>query len=315
MLDTQVITQEEWKRDNAILFEQLGSRDPMQVKKAEDTINAFTRTTMKEDGVYRRVIPMIPIPNEELDRSVATSKPVKVIDREPDNPGSITIPFAALPSSLYMQAERYEVRFVRMATPRYTKDVSELRTWIMDVRQVLSDNSIKDLLAEEDKKFFAACDYATVGPDIVVANSGVVQHQVFDGDINRDSLFDMKKVLPSTPSSLETHTIVVNHITINDVCKFTYEEMGGDVSGEIMKKGWTIEEFMGIRWIITIKKALVPTKSFRLFADPSFIGKSFSLEPVTLHVKRDAYFVEFFAYEEIGGAIGWTSGIGRVDHQ
>lgn len=311
---SQVVTQEDWKRDNELLFEKISSGDPVQIKQAEDAVNAFTRTKMREDGFYRKVIPMVPISNDELDRAVDTSKPIKIVDREPDSPGAITIPFASLPMNLYINAERYAVHFVRMTTPKYTKDVTELRTWIMDVRQVLSDNAVKDLLAEEDAKFLAACNTCMVAADTVVPTSGVAQWQTFNGAINRDSLCDMRKVLPSTPSSLETHTVLLNHITINDVMKFTRDEMGGDLSGDIMKKGWTIEEMLGMRWLITIKKGLVGNGSFFLFADPAFIGKSFELEPVQMYIKRDAWFVEFMSFQEIGGAIGWTSGVGRVDH-
>ncbi len=50
-----------------------------------------------------------------------------------------------------------------------------------------------------------------------------------------------------------------------------------------------------------------------MFADPRFIGKSFILEDTTMHVKREAYMIEFFCYETIGGSIGHTGGLSRVD--
>jgi len=65
--------------------------------------------------------------------------------------------------------------------------------------------------------------------------------------------------------------------------------------------------------IITIKRDLVPDDSVFFFGDPRFIGKSYLLEDTTMHVKREAYMIEFFSYETLGGSIGHTGGLARAD--
>lgn len=310
-----VMTQEESKMLSEAIFEKLSSRDPFLMKQAEDAVNEFTRTKMREDGFYRRIMPPIPITNDELDRQVDTDKPVKVVDKEPDSPAAISIPFATLPTNLYIRGPRYRVMFDRIATPRFTKDVDELRTWIMDIRQVLSDNAIKDMLAEEDGKFIKAVNTALVGPGLTVPTSGTVQHEVIAGGITRDTLCDCLKVMPNTPSNLEVHMVLVNNITIKEVMKFGHNEMGGTLSEDIIKSGWSLQEFLGVKWVITIKKGLVPTNTMYQFADPKFIGKSYVLEDTTMYIRREAYMLEFFAYETMGGTIGHTSGLARIDFQ
>lgn len=312
---TMLSTQEENKLLSETIFEKLSSRDPILEKQAIDAVNDFTRTKMREDGFYRRIMPPIPITNDELDRAVDTDKPVKVVDKEPDSPAAISIPFATLPQNLYIRGPRYRVMFDRIATPRFTKDVDELRTWIMDIRQVLSDNAIKDMLAEEDGKFLRAVNTAIVGAGLVVPTSGTVQYEVISGGITRDTLWDSLKVMPNTPSNLEVHCVLLNNITIKEVGKFSRNEMGGDLSQDIMKQGWSLQEFMGVKWIITIKKGLVATNTMYHFADPKFIGKSYVLEDTTMYIRREAYMLEFFAYETMGGTIGHTSGLARVDFQ
>ena len=307
------MTQEESKLLNEAIFEKLSSRDPGLEKQAVDAVNDFTRVKMREDGFYRRIMPPIPISNDELDRQVDTDKPVKVVDKEPESPAAISIPFATLPVNLYIRGPRYRVMFDRIVTPRFTKDVDELRTWIMDIRQVLSDNAIKDMLAEEDGKFIRAVNTAMVGAGLTVPTSGVVQHEVIAGGITRDTLWDSLKIMPNTPSNLEVHAVLLNNITIKEVAKFSRNEMGGDLSADVMRNGWTLQEFMGIKWIITIKKGLVPTNTFYHFADPKFIGKSYVLEDTTMYIRREAYMLEFFAYETMGGTIGHTSGLTRAD--
>lgn len=310
------MTQAESKLISEAIFEKLASRDRGLEKEATDAVNEFTRTKMREDGFYRRIMPPIPITNDELDRQVDTDKPVKIVDKEPDSPAAISIPFATLPTNLYIRGPRYRVMFDRIVTPRFTKDVDELRTWHMDIRQVLSDNAIKDMLAEEDGKFMRAVNTALVGPGLTVPTSGVVQHEVIAGAITRDTLCDSLKVMPNTPSNLEVHLVLVNNITIKEIMKFTGNETGtGAISEDILKKGWTLQEFLGCKWIVTIKKGLVPTNTMYHFADPKFIGKSYTLEETTMYIRREAYMLEFFAYETMGGTIGHTSGLARVDFE
>jgi hypothetical protein len=287
---------------------------PGMEKRALDAVVDYTRFRMREEGFYRRILPPVQVSNDDLDQQVDTDKPVKIIEREPDSPAAISIPFNTLPMNLYVRGQKYRVTFDRIVTPRFTKDVDELRTYRMDIRQILSDNAIKDMLAEEDRKFIEACNAAMGGAaDTTVTQSGLVQWETIYGGITRDTLQDSFKILPRTISRLEVGTCLVNNLTIRELMKFGREEMGGDFSQDVFKNGWSEQNFMNARWIISIKQDLVPTDSVFMFADPKFLGKSFILEDTTLFVDRKAYMLEFFAYETLGGAIGNTNAVARVD--
>lgn len=294
---------------NETLFEQLST--PGMEKTAIDAVNDFTRTKMREDGFYRRIMPPLQISNDELDRQVDTDKPVKVVDKEPDSPAAISIPFATLPMNLYIRGPRYRVAFDRIVTPRFTKDVDELRTYVMDIRQVLSDNAIKDMLAEEDSKFMTACDAILGDAGSLVPTSGVEQHTAISGNFTRDSLADALKIMPKTPSHLEVNTVLLNNVAIKEILKWGRDEAGGDFSQDLVKNGWSETELLNTRFIITIKRDLVEDDEAYMFADPKFIGKSYLLEDTTMYIKREAYMLEFFAYETAGGTIGHTSGIAK----
>lgn len=297
---------------NETLFEALNN--PGMYKQAVDAVNDFTRTKMREDGFYRRILPPLQISNDELDRQVDTDKPVKVVDKEVDSPAAISIPFGTLPSNIYIRGPRYRVMFDRIVTPRFVKDVDELRTWVMDIRQVLSDNALKDMLAEEDGKFLFACNAIMLGADVPVPyNGNVVQWETIEGGITRETLQDARKIMPRGPSHLEAHTALINNVTIKEIEKFGRDEMGGDFSQEVIKNGWAEANFMGMRWIITIKRALVPDDAMYMFADPKFIGKNFMLEDTTMYIRREAYMLEFFSYQTSGGSIGHSGGIARAD--
>ena len=307
------LSQAESKLVNEAIFERLDSRDPAMIKQAESAVNEFTRVFMREYGFARGILPPIPIQNSDLDRLVSTDKPIKIVDKEPGSPAAVSVPFNTQPETWYILGPRYMVTFDRILTSRFTKDVDELRTWIMDIRQVLSDNSIKDMMAEEDTKFLNSVNSSIVGANTVVPTSGVVQYQTIPGAITRDGLWEMLMLLPNTPSRLETHTVLTNTITIKHVAKMGRTEFGGDLAQDIMKSGWTYQEFMNTRFLITIKIGLVGTGTFYLFADPKFMGKHYELEATTMSIKREDFMIEFFAYRTAGMTIGNTNSVARQD--
>jgi hypothetical protein len=304
-------TQSEIQLLNETLFEQLDT--PGMQKQAIDAVNDFTRTKMREDGFYRRIMPPLTITNDELDRQVDTDKPVKIVDKEPDSPAAVSIPFATLPVNFYIRGPRYRVMFDRIVSPRAVKDVDELRTYVMDIRQVLSDNMIKDMLAEEDGKFMTAINAVLPTAGAPAVGSGEVQYEEIYGGITRETLVDALKIMPRTASHFEVETCLVNNLTIKELLKFGRDEMGGDFSQDIIKNGWAETNFLNCRWIVTIKTGLVPTDSLFMFASPKFIGKNYELEPTTMYIRREAYMLEYFAYETTGGSFGHTNGLARVD--
>ena len=304
-------TQQEIQLLNETLFEQLDT--PGMQKQAIDAVNDFTRTKMREDGFFRRIMPPLTITNDELDRQVDTDKPVKVVDKEPDSPAAASIPFATLPINFYIRGPRYRVMFDRIVSPRAVKDVDELRTYVMDIRQVLSDNMIKDMLAEEDGKFMAAINAILPTAGAPAVGSGEVQYEEIYGGITRETLVDALKIMPRTPSHFEVETCLVNNLTIKELLKFGRDEMGGDFAQDIIKNGWAETNFLNCRWIVTIKTGLVPTDSLFMFASPKFIGKNYELEPTTMYIRREAYMLEYFAYETNGASFGHTNGLARVD--
>ena len=297
---------------NQRIWESLST--PGHEKTAIDAVNDFTRTRMREDGFFRKIMPPLELSNDELDRTVETDKPVKVIDKEPESPAAISIPFGTLPINCYIRGPRYRVTFDRLVSPRFTKDVDELRTYVMDIRQILSDNAIKDMLAEEDSKFIYAVTSALIAPGTNLPWSGRPQWAQIDGGITRETLLDGFKVMPRTDAHLEVATVLCNNITIKEVQKFGRDEMGGDFSQDVLKDGWSSADFMKAKWVITIKRDLVPDDTFFHFADPKFIGKHFTLEPTTMYIKREAYLMEFFAYQTSGATLGHTGGLARVDY-
>lgn len=288
--------------------------NPATEKQAVDAVNDFTRTIVREDSFFDRIIPAVPITNAELDRQVYTDKPMKIVDKEPGSPAAKTVPFGTLPDNFYIRGPRYAVMFDRIVTQRAVKDVDELRTWSMDIRQVISDNCIRDMLAELDSKFVGAIDTMLVAADTAVPWSGVPQWVTLHGGVTRENLEESYKVMPRTPAHLVPTKGLVNNVTVYDFLKWGQDEAGGDFSASLLRNGWAEAEFGNLTWVTTNKRDLVPDGTTYLFADPKFIGKNFELEPVTMYVKREAFLLEFFSYGTRGASLGHSGGLARIDY-
>lgn len=305
-------TQAEYQADNALFLENLMTEGREKI--AAEAGGDWTRTTVREDGIFRRILPMEQVGDDRLSRSVRTNKNVIVVDREPPVPPAVVINFRARPDDWYIDTARYEVEFQRNSSPSIVVDVDELRTFVMDIRQVMQDNMAKDLMTLEDESWFSAVNDVLVAADSVLDYSGVSQWQTISGGISRVTLQEAFKVLPSTPFHLETHTVVINNVTIREIMKWHRDEVGDDYAGKLLRDGFTETDFMRARWIVSIKReTIIPDDSIYLFANENFIGKSYSLQDVTLFLERRAYMVQMNLYELIGSSIGHVGGCGRVD--
>ena len=115
-----------------------------------------------------------------------------IVEYEPESPPATSVPFVSTPLTRYIKGRRFRVMFQRVQTPRFTKDVDELRTYKnIDIRQVLSDNSLKDLQKEVDGKFIATVEFLLGGSaGSTNPDTGVIQWRAISGGITRDTFVD-----------------------------------------------------------------------------------------------------------------------------
>lgn len=282
-----------------------GHIEASNYKAAAEMATDFTRIRIRESSFFEKIMPGVKIGNDQLTPQLSTDKNVKLVEREPNSPAAITIPLGTQPVEFQFNGDRYAVYFDRIVTPKFTQDISRLRTYGMDIRQVLSDNAILDMEYEFDRKMLIAVQSIVGSQGSTVTETGQIQNiKIIDtAGITRSSLFEMKKVLPRTYAHLEAVTILVNNVTIYDIAKFGRDEAGGDMSQTMFSDGFQTKQLLNANWIVTNKTTLVSESQFYLFASPEFMGKSFILDDVTMYVDKKAYNLEFFAYCERGATI------------
>lgn len=305
-----------------------------QIKEAAEASTEFTRLTLREEGLLRKVMPPKTITPADLDKQLDTDKPVKIIDKEVTQPLSVSVPFGTLPSNQYISGARYRVDFARLLTRNYTKDVIELGQYDYDIRNMFKDNAIKDHSTMEDVPFFnlvrTICS-STSDPTALVGNavseiSGKVQYYDFTDatknpytitGFSRDSLASAFTIMTRgygdptlhTPVRLHTDLCVMNVTTGMEFCKLLPEEIGRPLSERMMSEGLVVDTFLGRRFLFTIKDDIILNGEMLMFAKPQFLGVLLELEQPTMFIENRAFMLEFFIYSCIGASIGNAYGL------
>jgi len=282
------------------------------VKSASAAGTNMIRRRIREDGFLRNIIPPETVTDTDLDRVVEHDRPVIIEDMEPSSPGAVSIPFGASTDSQTYYGNKYTVVFNPITTKEYTKDVNELRTYRMDLRQVITDNSLKDMQTEEDGQYISICDQI-VGPSNGVGATGLQQNFDIQGGITRDTYVEVLSKLENF--NLNNGVFLMNRRTAKEFLKFDRSEIGGDLAEKLFTDGLTAlqeAKIFGVRHLFTIKRDLVPDNVVYLFGEPSYLGKFYELSPTTLYVEKKKETLRFQARETIGVAVANVGAIQKV---
>jgi len=293
-----------------------------EVEKVAQASSEYTRTQIREDSFAFKITPPEKATDDMLDRDL--DERLRIIwELEPDSPGSMWVPLQTIPEGEYIKGSRYQIPFARVLTRKYTKDVDELRTYRQDIRKLLTDNSIKDGLAEIDAKWINTMERivkdtagAIPGPNLF---TGKVQWRGFSGGLTKENFVEAKKMLPRGSTTmagkfrLRNYVALMNDVTAQDWQKLTTLEVGDEPVTDMFRNGMTMDTFLGIKNVFTIKDDLVPDNVVYFFAAPEFLGKCFYMTDWTMFMKKEAYFIEMFSYWMGGFAIGNVAGVCRAD--
>lgn len=278
-------------------------------KVAANAATAYTRVRMREEGILRRNMDLEILTADDLDKQLDDSGWVKIYELEPDSPGAISTPFAAFSPSVWIRGRRYPVQLQRIQTQRYQCDVAMLKTWDADLRQIVSDNSIKDILYHEDSFYINLIHSALIGADQNVPWSGIPQWVTIAGGVDRDNAVEATNIMGRTDAHVEPSTGLMNNVTWREFMKWQRSEVGGDMAQDFIKNGFHEQEWLDITWTTTIKRDLVPDNRWYMFGPQEFMGHFVGMDDTTMFVKVEAWMLEFFAYEILGLSFGHTAAL------
>jgi hypothetical protein len=309
------LTQDQIVANNNTYLDLLDS--PGMSKQAADDTSEYIRYKVREAGFTRKIIP----PTENVpsfERQIFTDKPVVIYDKESDVDWAISVGYSGLPSNFYIEPRRFAVTPTLVRSPKVMKDKWTLRTAKYDIKQVFADNTVKDIQAAEDRESLRTVNTLLVGVGQVMPESGSIQYQSLSGGFSRNNVVTaVNQILIDTPFSIPTETTLVHQITWAEQMKWDRLEAGGDYSEELLTEGWSEARLFdkSTKWLVTIKRGLVPKGTSYMFGPTKFLGKSVLFTPPTMYVETKVVgWYMFQVVEEIGTTFAHTGAFARADY-
>jgi hypothetical protein len=294
-----------------------------QEKQAAVSAQQFTRNKLREESFAEKIITPIDISNDELDKAENPELLVKWNDREPDTAPATTVPLGVVPDAVQFYGTRYPAYFTRITSPKFNKDIDHLRTYDYDIRAIMLEISTKDIATEIDSRFIERVNSVIGSQNAANPLNGLElpQNVTISGGITRENVAEAFKVIkrlrvpfgPSQPDGGESKGVMLmNTVTADDFVKMGRSEVGGDLAQDMFVNGLPSKTLLGVKPIYTIKRDLVPDGVIYLFSSEEFFGKYYRLQPLTVFMKNEAYFLEYFQYMNISMAIGNVKGAVKV---
>jgi len=303
------LTQNEF---NERVWEQIAQSGDGTLKVASEQSSSWVKRQIREDGFARLILPFETVTDADLTKHEDSELPVVIGEMEPDSAGAVTLSFNDGPESAFFRGENFITYFSKISTPEFTKNIDELRTWRYNLRDIVTDNAIRDMSAEEDGRFIKTVDKITGSTADQAGESGAVQYYEVTGGITRSTYKETLRML--TRRNLNNGVFLMNRDTAVEFAGWTRDEIGGDLSQDIFNKGISAlkeARIMGVRHIFTIKRDLVPDNVVYQFAEPDYLGKAYILSDITMYVKKERDMIRFSAEEKIGMTIANVAAVNR----
>lgn len=270
-------------------------------KEASAAMTAFVRQKLREDGFTRKIMTPQLLTSSDLDRGL-DDQPRKIVEKEPDSIAA-DLPLSGRAELRYFKTDRYEVTFSKISSRTFQKSKYELATYATDIRQVLQDNSVKDLQFTEDSNFIAGLKTIAAAQHggIVDANAGFGIKSLMEmvNELVKVKQKPAKILMPwnlylklySRPSS------VVGSITANE-----------HFNGQDMRQAFGFEIIPTNKLDLMSSDGTIQGDMIAIFAPESYLGQFYSLQEPTVFLKTEQDMIEFTTYESVGVGIGNTNG-------
>lgn len=280
-----------------------------QTKEAEEKGSLFLRKEIREHSIARKILTPMDITEDELDQSLDSDQPMKIVEKEIDTRASF-VPFRGTGDHKWFYGDKYAVKFGKIETERFSKSKFELMTYRNDIRKYLTDNAVYDMANQEDNKFFRLVDEAialdAATQEIVVPiGTGTVAQQIQKAVVaGYQRMTTKRKPLGKLVMAKSLYLEILNS---------DQAQVGDNITGRHYDKGVEGEESLwGIPVCTTIKagtvldgnKTIIKDNEIYFMPHENFLGNFFLLQDATLYIKQEADIFTFWSYSAPGIGIG-----------
>lgn len=294
--------------------DKLLSGDQNMVKTAGLAGTEFFRTRIRENAVYRKLLPPKAVTADNFDVLEDTDFPAIIVELDINSAGASQVNFETGPTGATFAGRKARCEFGRIMTRKYEIDKIRLTGFKMPVLEVLYDLMLKDIMDVEDEAW-AALNNMIVGE----ADDQKAQYKEFGvrravkQPWSREGLGNIKDGMTMTAGKLRAAKGLMNELRYSKLIQFDRQEVGGDMAQDMLIDGTTVSKLNGLDLVVTSKTEVCAANDLWIFAEPQFYGANFTYEDVSMVTdEQDGIFLTFFAHETIGGLVTNRAGVSKV---
>ena len=201
MLETmEKMSQAEYEAFSLSTYEKFASGTTDLDKSGAADMDVMTRKMVREGSFFDSIITPKELSPDENVIQVDTDQHVVLIPFEPDSPGAVATYLDGPSDQFYAYGRYYPLRLQEFNTGTVVKTLLELETYKYDIRQILGDNMVKDLIAMNDY----------LGMDPNQSNLGCCQLDELlrqSSDVSRSEQRDHLQLLERCPEASVRRTV------------------------------------------------------------------------------------------------------------
>lgn len=294
--------------------DKLCSNDPGMVKQAGLAGTTYFRTRMRENAVYRKLLPPVSVTADNFDVNEFSDLPSMIVELDMNSEGAMQVAFETPTTGATFNGRKIRCEFGRVMTPKYHIDKIRLTGYKMPILDVLYDYMLKDIMDVEDESW-ADANNSIVGTwdnqAEQIANFGIRRciKQTFD----RDGIATINDGMLLTKGKLKPSKGLMNEILYGKMVLWGRDAVGGDMAQDMLFNGVHTGKLNKLDVVVTSKETVCDLYDMYIFTDPQFYGAFYTYEDVNMVTdEKDNIELTFFAHETIGGVIANCAGVSKI---
>jgi hypothetical protein len=310
---------------------------PADVARMNELGGNYIRDRLREVSFLDKLIPPQYVTRQDCQVSTQTDTLVKIVEIEPKSK-AVTMGFRGEPRTRVLTGQRVETAFMTIASEIYQKTEQELLAYTMPITKIVEENMVKDMQEIRDREFLLHAEAAVQALQTsanggtskalnatAIAGSAVVEFAVRKGALARVASTDDQTVRPIQRADfvegykmldgnrLRTETSLITEVDFDDTLQWTLEDNGDKLQSEVQVDGWKYNNFMGRRYVRTIKTDILRPGNLYFFTAPNFLGRNFILNNVKFYIDKVANLISFQAWMDVAPMIANIASIRKVE--
>ena len=309
-------TSEQIKAVDQEFKDKLLSNDSAMVKQAGLPGTTYFRTRIRENAVYRKLLPPVQVTADDFDVNEVSDLPSMIVELDFNSEGAKMVSFEAPTTGATFNGRKARCEFNRIMTPKYRIDKIRLTGYKMPMLDILYDLMLKDIMDTEDEAWYAV-------NESIVGKYDDQQAQIDEFGIRRAIKQPWDRVaytnimdgMTLTKGKLKASKSLMHEILYNKMAIFGRDAIGGDMAQDMLFDGVRYQKLNGLDVLVTSKETVCDYYDQYVFTEPQFYGAFYTYEDVNMVTdEKDNIELTFFAHETIGGLVANRAGVCKITY-